>query len=254
MRYTPNGRPVTQFNVAVNQSTKNQQTGEWVEETDWFRVSVWGDRAERAAENLRKGNKVFVEGRFKTREFEGRDGRGGRRSRSPPTASSTWRSGTREDGEGQFAAPAAAGGRRPAAPAARRGGPPRRRQRWRHGRHRARRPAVLTPDRPTTDAPPAERPPAPEETTTCRPARSKKRDDYYRDRRRRKVCAFCADKTVQIDYKEVNRLRRYLSERAKIEPRRKTGTCAAHQRELAVALKRARIVALLPYAPQHLRP
>jgi single-strand DNA-binding protein len=74
MRYTPNGRAVTQFNVAVNQSTKNQQTGEWVEETDWFRVSVWGDRAERMAENLRKGNKVFVEGRFRTREFEGRDG------------------------------------------------------------------------------------------------------------------------------------------------------------------------------------
>ena len=61
-------------------------------------------------------------------------------------------------------------------------------------------------------------------------ARSKKRDDYYRDRRRRKVCAFCADKTVQIDYKEVNRLRRYLSERAKIEPRRKTGTCARSAR------------------------
>jgi single-strand DNA-binding protein len=74
MRYTPTNRAVTQFNVAVNQSTKNQQTGEWVEETDWFRVSVWGDRAERMAETLRKGNKVFVEGRFKTREFEGRDG------------------------------------------------------------------------------------------------------------------------------------------------------------------------------------
>ncbi len=74
MRYTPSNRAVTQFNVAVNQSTKNQQTGEWVEETDWFRVSVWGDRAERMAETLRKGNKVFVEGRFKTREFEGRDG------------------------------------------------------------------------------------------------------------------------------------------------------------------------------------
>ena len=74
MRYTPNNRAVTQFNVAVNQSTKNQQTGEWVEETDWFRVSVWGDRAERMAETLRKGNKVFVEGRFKTRQFEGRDG------------------------------------------------------------------------------------------------------------------------------------------------------------------------------------
>ena len=68
-------------------------------------------------------------------------------------------------------------------------------------------------------------------------ARPKKRDDFYRDRRRRKVCAFCADKTVQIDYKEVNRLRRYLSERAKIEPRRKTGTCASHQRILTTALK-----------------
>jgi single-strand DNA-binding protein len=74
MRYTPTGRPVTQFSVAVNQSTKNQQTGEWIEETDWFRVSVWGDRAERAAENLRKGNRVFVEGRFRTREYEARDG------------------------------------------------------------------------------------------------------------------------------------------------------------------------------------
>jgi single-strand DNA-binding protein len=74
MRYTPNGRPVTQFSVAVNQSTKNQQTGEWTEETDWFRVSVFGDRAERAAEQLRKGNRVFVEGRFRTREFEGNDG------------------------------------------------------------------------------------------------------------------------------------------------------------------------------------
>ena len=74
MRYTPSGRPVTEFTVAVNQSTKNQQTGEWVEETDWFRVSVFGDRAERAAEQLRKGNRVFVDGRFRTREFEGQDG------------------------------------------------------------------------------------------------------------------------------------------------------------------------------------
>jgi small subunit ribosomal protein S18 len=82
----------------------------------------------------------------------------------------------------------------------------------------------------------------------------KRRDDFYRDRRRRKVCTFCADKSKTIDYKEVNRLRRFISERAKIEPRRKTGTCAQHQRALAVALKRARHVALLPYAPQHMRP
>ena len=109
MRYTPNGRPVTQFNVAVNQSTKNQQTGEWVEATDWFRVSVWGDRAGRAAENLRKGNRVFVEGRFKTREFEGRDGQ--KRTSLEITADSVvnLEKRNRDEGEGQFAAPAAAG-------------------------------------------------------------------------------------------------------------------------------------------------
>jgi single-strand DNA-binding protein len=109
MRYTPNGRPVTQFNVAVNQSTKNQQTNEWVEATDWFRVSVWGDRAERAAETLRKGNKVFVEGRFKTREFEGRDGQ--KRTSLEITADSVvnLEKRAREEGEGQFAAAGAAG-------------------------------------------------------------------------------------------------------------------------------------------------
>jgi len=74
MRYTPQGKPVTEFSVAVNQSTKNQQTGEWDEATDWFRVTVWGDRAERAAEHLRKGHRVFVEGRFRTREYDTRDG------------------------------------------------------------------------------------------------------------------------------------------------------------------------------------
>jgi single-strand DNA-binding protein len=105
MRYTPNGRPVTQFNVAVNQSQKNQQTGDWTEATDWFRVSIWGDRAERAAENLRKGNKVFVEGRFRTREFEGRDGQ--KRTSLEITADSlvNLERRAREDGEGTFAAP-----------------------------------------------------------------------------------------------------------------------------------------------------
>jgi len=108
MRYTPSGRPVTQFNVAVNQSTKNQQTGEWVEATDWFRVSVWGDRAERAAENLRKGNKVFVEGRFKTREFEGRDGQ--KRTSLELTADSlvNLEKRPREEGDGEFAAASSA--------------------------------------------------------------------------------------------------------------------------------------------------
>ena len=68
-----------------------------------------------------------------------------------------------------------------------------------------------------------------------------------RGRPRRKVCQFCADKAEYIDYKDVAKLRKYLTERGKISPRRATGTCAKHQRELAVAIKRARVMALLPY-------
>jgi single-strand DNA-binding protein len=109
MRYTPTNRAVTQFNVAVNQSTKNQQTGEWIEETDWFRVSVWGDRAERMAESLRKGNKVFVEGRFKTRTFEGRDGQ--TRTALEITADSIVNLERRSrDEEGSFGGPGGPGG------------------------------------------------------------------------------------------------------------------------------------------------
>ena len=109
MRYTPTGRPVTQFSVAVNQSTKNQQTGEWIEETDWFRVSVFGDRAERAAEQLRKGNRVFVEGRFRTREFEGQDGQ--KRTSLDLTADNviSLEKRPREDEAGFTGAPVAAG-------------------------------------------------------------------------------------------------------------------------------------------------
>lgn len=64
---------------------------------------------------------------------------------------------------------------------------------------------------------------------------------------RKKVCSFCVDKVYNIDYKDVNRLRRYLSERAKIVPRRVTGTCAHHQRQLTRAIKRARHIALMPF-------
>ncbi|NMB25926.1 MAG: 30S ribosomal protein S18 [Firmicutes bacterium] len=69
-------------------------------------------------------------------------------------------------------------------------------------------------------------------------------------RGRRKVCNFCIDKVTQVDYKEVGRLRRYLSERGKILPRRISGNCARHQRQMTVAIKRARQVALLPYTAE----
>ena len=65
--------------------------------------------------------------------------------------------------------------------------------------------------------------------------------------RRKKVCAFCADNVDYIDYKDTQRLRKFVSERSKILPRRISGTCAKHQRQLTVAIKRARHVALLPY-------
>jgi single-strand DNA-binding protein len=108
LRYTPNGRPVASFTVAVNQSTKNQQTGEWIEATDWFRVSVWGDRGERAAENLRKGSRVFVDGRFKAREYEANDGQ--KRMSLDITADTVLGLDKREQTEGTIAgAPAAAG-------------------------------------------------------------------------------------------------------------------------------------------------
>jgi small subunit ribosomal protein S18 len=70
---------------------------------------------------------------------------------------------------------------------------------------------------------------------------------------RRRVCGFCVDNVQRIDYKDTVRLRRFLSERGKIEPRRKTGTCAKHQRWLTAALKRARQLALLPYTAGHVR-
>ena len=70
---------------------------------------------------------------------------------------------------------------------------------------------------------------------------------------RRKVCAFCVDKVRHIDYKEPGKLRRYVSDRGKIEPRRKTGTCARHQRGLTTAIKRARFIALLPFTSEHIR-
>ena len=65
--------------------------------------------------------------------------------------------------------------------------------------------------------------------------------------RRKKVCVFCGDKNGEIDYKDVNKLKRYVSERGKILPRRITGNCAKHQRALTVAIKRARHIALMPY-------
>lgn len=70
---------------------------------------------------------------------------------------------------------------------------------------------------------------------------------------RRKICYFCANQNDQINYKDSGKLGTYISDRGKIEPRRRTGTCARHQRRLSVAIKRARHLALLPYVSEHIR-
>jgi len=69
-------------------------------------------------------------------------------------------------------------------------------------------------------------------------------------RPKKKVCAFCVDKVTEIDYKEVAKIRKYISERGKIVPRRISGNCAKHQRQLTTAIKRARHIALLPYTAE----
>ena len=81
-----------------------------------------------------------------------------------------------------------------------------------------------------------------EKDKTERPFRARKA--------KKKVCQFCVDKVAEIDYKDVAKLRRYISERAKILPRRITGTCAKHQRQLTVSVKRARQIALLPFSAE----
>ena len=69
---------------------------------------------------------------------------------------------------------------------------------------------------------------------------------------KRRICSFCVEKAKIIDYKDASKLTAFISDRGKIEPRRKTGTCARHQRALALAIKRARHLALLPYVPTHI--
>ena len=73
LRYTPSGKAVTNLRVAVNDRSRGAD-GEWVEETMWIGVEVWEQQAERLAEQLRKGNKIYAEGQLRAREFEGRDG------------------------------------------------------------------------------------------------------------------------------------------------------------------------------------
>lgn len=78
-------------------------------------------------------------------------------------------------------------------------------------------------------------------------SKNEKGENKYLLKKKKKVCAFCSDKAEAIDYKDGTKLQRYISQRGKILPRRVTGVCAMHQRDLTVAIKRARQLAILPY-------
>ena len=88
----------------------------------------------------------------------------------------------------------------------------------------------------------------PKEVETMSEDRGERRPRPRGRKPRRKVCSFCVDKIEYIDYKDVNRLRRFVNERGKIMPRRMSGNCAKHQRQLSEAIKRARAIALMPYS------
>ena len=104
MRYTPSGQAVTQFTVAVNRSYKGQD-GAWQEETEWFRVVAWAQLAERVAENLRKGMKVYVEGRLQTRQWEDQQGQKRYTTELIANQVTNLDRRPREEGEGSFAPP-----------------------------------------------------------------------------------------------------------------------------------------------------
>lgn len=89
--------------------------------------------------------------------------------------------------------------------------------------------------------------PAEERAKEHREARERPVKKGFKKQNFKKVCLFCQEKLAKIDYKDTSKLRKYIAEGGKILPRRMTGTCAKHQRELAIAIKRARIAALLPF-------
>jgi single-strand DNA-binding protein len=104
MRYTPSGQAVTQFTVAVNRNYKGQD-GNWQEETEWFRVVAWAQLGERAAEHLRKGMKVYVEGRLQTRQWEDQQGQKRYTTELIANQVTNLERRPREEGEGGFAPP-----------------------------------------------------------------------------------------------------------------------------------------------------
>ena len=215
LRHIPSGTAVLELGLAVN-GRQQDEAGNWVDKPNFFDVKVYGRQAETLAQHLQKGRRIGIDGRLDWRSWEAQDGT--KRSKVDVVAQNVQFLDSRSDGE--VAARAAAGTSRATS---------------------LRPPATSRRPRPTTTSRSRRRRMA---AKTQPRKRAADRDAGGR----RKSCHFCKDKIAEVDFKNANQLRRYISEKGKIRNRRMTGACRRHQRQVAVAVKRAREMALLPYA------
>ena len=262
LRFTPSGAAVANFRIASTPRTFDKQSNEWKDGDALFlSCSVWRQAAENVAESLQKGMRVVVQGRLKSRQYETREGEKrtvfeidveevgpslkyatAKVTRASPLGR---RRGLRRQGGGQqsprrrdpWATSAPAGGRR-SRPAAAGGGAPQR-DPWGAPGVAHRRTAVLTKSTTTIPTNHSGASRALRRSTTMAKAVIRKP--------KKKVCQFCKEKATGVDYKDTALLRKFISDRGKIRARRVTGNCVQHQRDVAIAVKNAREVALLPY-------
>lgn len=226
LRRTQTGTAVTSFSLAVDRDFKSRESGE--KATDFIDVVAWRQTAEFVCQYFAKGRMAVVEGRLQIRDWKDKDGNN-RRS-AEVVADNVYFGDSKRDGAsgGDYAPRPTA---LPLPPTPPRG---RRLRRDRRGRGAP----VLTKS-------------IKEDTSMAMERENKApRAGAPANRKRRKVCQFCVDKCEYIDYKDAAKLRRFISERSKILPRRTTGTCAMHQRQLTEAIKRARQIALLPFVTE----
>ena len=270
LRFTPSGAAVANFRIASTPRTFDKQSNEWKDgEALFLSCSVWRQAAENVAESLQKGMRVVVQGRAQARVV--RDPRGreahrlrdrGRRGR--PLAEVRHRQGHPHPALGRRRRTAAAS-RVAAAHSARpttTRGPPRQaggpqgggsggapaNDPWatpgvgttsrRSDSHRSRPTAPTTTEYPSKPTIPARAGLLRGSTTMAKAVMRKPK---------KKVCQFCKEKATGVDYKDTTLLRKFISDRGKIRARRVTGNCVQHQRDVAIAVKNARELALLPY-------
>ncbi len=224
LRFTNTGQATTSFGLAVNRRWQNRQTQEWEEATSFFDIVCWREMAENAAESLARGSRVIVTGRLEQRSWETPDG--DKRSKVEVVADEigpSIRWATAQVTKNERRGPGDGGGR--GASRGGGGGCPRR-----AAGIRIQRGALLAMAR-----------------SNDRGGSGRRSSKDAGRRIKKKPCALCKDRVEWVDYKDVSMLRKYMSDRGKIRARRVSGNCAQHQRDVAVAIKTARELVLLPY-------